>query len=228
MSSTTTTTSSSAADVGDARRLDADGDDPSSFKDFVVYVLNDNPACDKLLHLLRNKQGLAGRTWVQDVKLLREKPAWLTGVPIVVEKAGKKAFRGTSAFTFVNEYKDEDMSFGGFGSSSSFAFDDGKDRGARSARMLSADTYGLVNPHAADPSDSDQARGETRGMREASGGDVMDPPSADVGEKEGRRKGLQANTNSATEAYLNARQAVDARVKEAAGGGGGMQQRVGF
>jgi hypothetical protein len=225
MSSTT----NSPADAGDARRLDADGDDPSSFKDFVVYVINDNPACEKLLNMLRSKQGLASRTWVQDVKVLREKPAWLNGVPIVVEKAQKKAFRGTSAFTFVSEYKDEDMSFGGFGSSSSFAFDDGKDRGARSARMLSADMYGLVNPHAADPSDADQAKGESRGgMREASGGDGgMDPPSADVGEKQSRRKGLQANTNAATEAYLNARQAVDARVKEVSGGGG-MQQRVGF
>lgn len=210
---------------GDTRRLDADGDDPSSFKNYVLYILNDNAGSDKLLNLVRAKPGLADKTWVQDVKLLRERPPWLNGVPIIVDKGDKKAYRGSSAFTFVQQFVDTEMAFGGFGSSSSFAFDDGKDRGPRSARLLGAETYGLVNPSAADPDDTAQAAG----MRAASGQDMLMPPTSDdaAAAASGRKKRKGEDATAATEAYMNARREIDLRVQQSTGGGG-MQQRVAF
>ena len=203
-----------AASAGDARRLDADGDDPSAYKDFVLYMLHDNPGCDKLLNMVRAKPGLADNTWVQDVKLLTERPAWLNGVPIIVHKAEKKAYRGTSAFTFVAAHVDDNISFGGFGTSSNFAFADGKDAGnPRTSTRLGGDTYGLVNNFAADPQDKDQAA--------AAGGsgtsEDLQPPSADVNERKKRKAGMQEDANSATEAFMDARRAIDARVQQTAG-----------
>ena len=99
-----------------------DGD----YKDFIVYIKPGDPPCEKLIELM-SQRGLLEDAIVQDALLIKQRPPWLTGVPILIHQTpGNKdknveptrtAYRGSEAFKFVTAKPVEPQSFGGFGSS---------------------------------------------------------------------------------------------------------------
>ena len=188
---------------GDSKKVEFD-DDPSGCKAYVLYVLPGSAGCARLQELIHAKPGLEDQTWVQDASLILPRPPWLTGVPILVEKASRQAHRGVRAFQFVTDFSDDThLSFSGFGTSSSFAFEDGNSavNEPRGSRVAAADTYG----------------GAAIGSGGFDGGGGA--PAADGGApRGGRRTRGQEEVNSAASAFMNARQATDMRV----------QQRTGF
>jgi hypothetical protein len=200
---------------GDSKKLEFD-DDPSGCKDYVLYVLQGSPGCLRLQELIHAKPGLEDQTWVQDASLIVPRPAWLTGVPILVEKASRRAHRGAQAFKFVADFSDEGQwGFSGFGTagSSCFAFEDGNSavNEARGSRVAAADTYG-----GAAIGSGGGAAGAGGGAAGAGGGAAGDDS---LGESSrGRRSRGQEDVNNAASAFMTARQATDMRV----------QQRTGF
>ena len=99
-----------------------DGD----YKDYIVYIKPGDPPCEKLLELM-SQRGLLEDAIVQDALNIKQRPAWLTGVPILIHQTpGNKekgveptrtAYRGSKAFEFVAAKAVEPQSFAGFGSS---------------------------------------------------------------------------------------------------------------
>jgi hypothetical protein len=198
---------------GDSKKLEFD-DDPSGCKAYVLYVLPGSPGCARLQELIHAKPGLEDQTWVQDAGLIVPRPPWLTGVPILVEKASRRAHRGAQAFKFVADFADEDVwGFSGFGTSGSscFAFEDGNSsvNEARGSRVAAADTYGGAAIGAA------PAAATPPGGGGAAAG-VFD--EEDAPQRGGRRSRGQEDVKNAASAFMSARQATDMRV----------QQRTGF
>ena len=66
---------------------------------------------------------LYGRTWVQDALAVTKRPPWLNGVPILVDKESKKAHKGTFAFRFVQDFKDDEPMFAGAVAGNYFGFE---------------------------------------------------------------------------------------------------------
>lgn len=99
-----------------------DGD----YKDYIVYIKPGDPPCEQLMALM-SQRGLLEDAMVQDALLIKQRPSWLTGVPILIHQTpGNKekgveptrtAYRGSEAFKFVAAKPVEPQSFAGFGSS---------------------------------------------------------------------------------------------------------------
>ena len=203
---------------GDSKKVEFD-DDPSGCKAYVLYVLPGSPGCARLQELIHAKPGLEDQTWVQDAGLIVPRPPWLTGVPILVEKASRRAHRGAQAFKFVADFADEDVwGFSGFGTSGSscFAFEDGNSavNEARGSRVAAADTYGSAAIGGGGGEAPAGAGGAAAGGGAAGGVFEEDAPQ----QRGGRRSRGQEDVNNAASAFMSARQATDMRV----------QQRTGF
>ena len=99
-----------------------DGD----YKDYIVYIKPGDPPCEKLLELM-SQRGLLEDAMVQDAMQIKQRPVWLTGVPILIHQTpgnkekgvepSRTAYRGGEAFRFVAAKAVEPQSFAGFGSS---------------------------------------------------------------------------------------------------------------
>lgn len=87
-------------------------DDPSedaAFKDFILYVLMEGDRNSaRALSLLHANTDIFARTFIQDVRKMRSRPSFLTGVPILVDKISELAYRGTEVFRFLQRSSTED------------------------------------------------------------------------------------------------------------------------
>lgn len=100
----------------------SDGD----YKDYIVYIKPGDPPCENLLELM-SQRGLLEDAMVQDAMQIKQRPSWLTGVPILIHQTpgnkekgvepSRTAYRGSEAFRFVSAKAVEPQSFAGFGSS---------------------------------------------------------------------------------------------------------------
>jgi hypothetical protein len=96
------------------------------YKDYIVYIKPGDSPCEQLLELM-SQRGLLEDAMVQDAMQIKQRPQWLTGVPILIHQTpgnkeknvepSRTAYRGSEAFRFVTAKAVEPQSFAGFGSS---------------------------------------------------------------------------------------------------------------
>uniref|UniRef100_A0A6C0BNE9 Uncharacterized protein n=1 Tax=viral metagenome TaxID=1070528 RepID=A0A6C0BNE9_9ZZZZ len=73
--------------------------------DFVLYVRPDRcKGTNIIIQLLHSFPVSTDNIWVQDVTLLRKKPMWLNGTPILADKNLKIIYRGNDAIVFLQTY----------------------------------------------------------------------------------------------------------------------------
>lgn len=83
-------------------------DDDSTFKDYILYVLTEGDRnSTRAIHALHGNSDIFSRTHIQDVKALRSRPSFLTGVPILLDKVSGLAYRGTEVFRFFERTESE-------------------------------------------------------------------------------------------------------------------------
>ena len=179
-------------------------DDPSVYKDYVLYVVPNDANCDKLIHFLENSRPeLYSMTWVQNARELKQKPAWLTGVPVFVCKEDKKAHKGSHAFKFVKDFKGE-MSFAGSVSSSVFAFEE--DEVLEKYQAMNSNSESVWDLGEAPPEDDFGLGGSDPKPR----GQQPQQPAA-TSARSAKSQQAQTDAQSAAEAFMRARGSMDAQ-----------------
>lgn len=87
----------------------SDSSEDAAFKDFILYVLMEGDRnSSRALSLLHANTDIFARTFIQDVRGMRSRPSFLTGVPILVDKISGLAYRGTEVFRFLQRGSSED------------------------------------------------------------------------------------------------------------------------
>ena len=87
------------------QNADLSQDADSVYKRFICYVLPQDPNCVKAIRLIKRNNTFDDATWVQDVRALPEKPQWLRGVPAVADTEQQRAYLGTEALQFIQQFK---------------------------------------------------------------------------------------------------------------------------
>ena len=118
-------------------------------KDYVVYVVPQDPNCAAFLFKLKTEfENVFNKTLVQDVRVLQVKPPWLKFVPTFVEKKSKKMYSGDEILEFLKTIPPE-FTFSFAGSKSKFcAFDTG-------LQYNSLDSYNITNAYRLSDASSD-------------------------------------------------------------------------
>ena len=83
-------------------------DDPSVYKTHVLYYLNADPHCEKLIKLLETHP-LNDDVYHQDINLLKQRPTWLDGVPVLVNKSTSDAHKGRNIYKYLEQWKSEEF-----------------------------------------------------------------------------------------------------------------------
>lgn len=83
--------------------IKTDGD--SDYKAFILYVKDGDANSCEALDLLNGNVMLKQQTFIQEVSLLRVRPTWLNGVPIIVDKADSVAHRGRVCLEFLRNFR---------------------------------------------------------------------------------------------------------------------------
>lgn len=83
-------------------------DDPSAYKSHVLYILPGDANCEHLLRMIETTP-LYDEVYIQDVKLLKQRPHWLDGVPILVVKKTSQAHKGRNIMQYVQQWQNDDL-----------------------------------------------------------------------------------------------------------------------
>lgn len=94
--------------MSSSNQADLSQDADSVYKRFICYVLPQDPNCVKAIRLIKRNNTFDDATWVQDVRALPEKPGWLRGVPAVADTEQQRAYLGTEALQFIQQFKPKD------------------------------------------------------------------------------------------------------------------------
>ena len=85
------------------QQQDVDFTDPTLTCGYILYVHNNCEHSKEIRYYVRNN--LRDEVYIQDINNIpREelmKTSWLDGVPVIVEKKSGSAFKGSNAFSFV-------------------------------------------------------------------------------------------------------------------------------
>jgi hypothetical protein len=82
--------------------------DPSVYKTHILYVIPSDPNCSKLVSALEGHP-LYEHIFTQDVGQLKQRPSWLDGVPMLVNKANSQAHKGKNIYSYVKEWKSDEL-----------------------------------------------------------------------------------------------------------------------
>lgn len=94
--------------MSSSKQADLSEDADSVYKRFICYVLPQDPNCVKAIRLIKRNNTFDDATWVQDVRALPEKPEWLRGVPAVADTISQRAYLGSEALQFIQQFKPKD------------------------------------------------------------------------------------------------------------------------
>ena len=173
--------------------------DPSVYKTHVLYVLAGDANCGKLLTHLET-HGLNDEVYVQDAGELKQRPPWLDGVPILINKSTNQAHKGRNIYKYLAEWKSDDFmpagsSIGGY---ASFEHNGEEEFGNSNAKKF-ASLYdnGMF---------SMEDEGET----------AIVQPTAAKGARDQRRSEAQNEAQLATQRLQEARNLQDQRAARAA------------
>ena len=190
-------------------------DDESVYKDYILYVVPQSVKSQNLVRFMQEHRGaLFQKTWIQNALLLPRRPAWLNGVPILVDKDNKRAYKGSYALQFVQQFKDDEPMFAGAVAGNYFGFNEGESVSAFASSTARADTPwdeetedsvfdipgnapfmgSQMQPHGYGPQPAAQRRQQHGGAQRS---------RRDVG---------MHRTQSAAEAFLAQREALDHRL----------------
>lgn len=106
-----------------------DDNDQSVYKTHILYVAPKDPNCVKLLSKLESMP-LFDEVFVQDIAQLRQRPAWLDGVPILVCKKTNQAHKGQNIYTYAQAYQPDDFLPAGAVTGGWSSFEDGENYGS--------------------------------------------------------------------------------------------------
>ena len=99
--------------------------DQSVYKTHILYYLPSDANCVKLLAVLE-PHPLFDDIFLQDVSMLRQRPPWLDGVPILVCKKDNQAYKGQHIQNYIKSYQSDDFLPAGSATGGWSSYDDGE------------------------------------------------------------------------------------------------------
>lgn len=99
--------------------------DQSVYKTHILYYLPSDANCSKLLAILE-PHPLFDDIFLQDVSMLRQRPPWLDGVPILVCKKDNQAYKGQHIQNYIKSYQSDDFLPAGSATGGWSSYDDGE------------------------------------------------------------------------------------------------------
>jgi hypothetical protein len=188
--------------------------DASVYKTHILYVLPRDPNCVALLKAIE-QHPLGEEVFVQDVGQLRQRPPWLDGVPILVNKKTNTAKKGGAIRQYLAEWEPEDFlpansSVGGWTS-----YDDAENGFEK--RTTSFHNSSLF---ALDADGDDGAKATTYGKQRTTTVNDTAQATQPVNEKQRRKQESEQISQGRAQALLDARQQQDQRLQNRPSGGG--------
>lgn len=165
--------------------------DQSVYKTHILYYLPSDANCTKLLAILE-PHPLFDDMFLQDVSMLRQRPPWLDGVPILVCKKDNQAYKGQHIQNYIKSYQSDDFLPAGSATGGWSSYDDGETTMQKRFSTLH------------DPSLFDlEEEGEQRKSQPA-------PPSNQpMNEKQQRRKQSEMEAQQRAQEMMDVRQRQD-------------------
>jgi hypothetical protein len=165
--------------------------DQSVYKTHILYYLPSDANCTKLLAILE-PHPLFDDMFLQDVSMLRQRPPWLDGVPILVCKKDNQAYKGQHIQNYIKSYQSDDFLPAGSATGGWSSYDDGDTTMQKRFSTLH------------DPSLFDlEEEGEQRVTQ------VAAPSNQPMNEKQQRRKQSEMEAQQRAQEMMDVRQRQD-------------------
>jgi hypothetical protein len=177
-------------------------DDPSVYKTHILYVVNGDANCDRLMQQLE-AHPLGDEVFVQDALKIAHRPAWLDGVPILVVKQTKQAHKGRNIYDYLRAWKSDEFMPAGSTTGGFASYEDPENAVGVTDRKY-ASIYG----------------NDMFSLDEEDGGRQAAQPDPNASERDRRRQTAASQSQLATQRLQEARDAMDRRLQSRAGGGG--------
>jgi hypothetical protein len=194
--------------------------DPSVYKTHVLYVLPSDANCTKLLSLLEGHP-INEDVYTQDVSLLKQRPAWLDGVPILVNKGNSQAHKGKNIYAYLKEWKNDELlpanaSTGGY---ASFEHNGEHELGSKTSKSFSSlyDSGMFTMEEDAEDAAGASARAAAKGSPPSSQPDAASGSTR----RDQQREQALSDAQNRTQQLIESRNLQDQRVKNSGNGNGG-------
>ena len=187
-----------------------DDNDQSVYKTHILYVAPKDPNCVKLLSKLESMP-LFDEVFVQDIAQLRQRPAWLDGVPILVCKKTNQAHKGQNIYTYAQAYQPDEFLPAGAVTGGWSSFEDGENYGSFDRKFSS-----LFDSATYDLEEDGPARGGVGAPvapAGAGGGGSGSSTNGGLNEKQLRRQHSEQEAQQRAQEMVNVRQQQDQLVQ---------------
>lgn len=184
-----------------------DDNDQSVYKTHILYVAAKDANCVKLLSKLESMP-LFDEVFVQDIAQLRQRPAWLDGVPILVCKKTNQAHKGQNIYTYAQAYQPDEFVPAGAVTGGWSSFEDGENYGSfdrKFSSLFNSATYDLEEDGPARGGVGAPVAAPTSGTSGASGGGMN--------EKQMRRQQSEQEAQERAQEMVSVRQRQDQMVQ---------------
>jgi hypothetical protein len=199
-------------------------DDASVYKNHILYYLPDDSNCSRLVGAL-DQHPLGDDVYMQDVRQLRQRPAWLDGVPILVRRKDGQAHKGQNIYNYLRSWQPEEDDFQPAGASTGgyASYEDGETAFVGERKFASLFSDGMFNVED-DAEDGGGRGGGGGGMRAAAS--TVDSFASNgsqkpLNEKQRRKQEAEVESSHRAQQMLDARQMQDQRLQQRPGGPGG-------
>lgn len=186
-----------------------DDNDQSVYKTHILYVAPKDPNCVKLLSKLESMP-LFDEVFVQDIAQLRQRPAWLDGVPILVCKKTNQAHKGQNIYTYAQAYQPDEFLPAGAVTGGWSSFEDGENYGSFDRKFSS-----LFNSATYDLEEDGPGRGgvgapvASPGQGGSGNGGAGSSTGGGLNEKQLRRQHSEQEAQQRAQEMVNVRQQQD-------------------
>ena len=156
---------------------------------YVLYIRPDDVNCDSVIRTV-NQMHMDPHIFVIDITSAGSRPPWLRGVPTLLSQANRQTVTGThNIITFLHKARDDELDMVGKNNMSA--------PGSASLGGCDLMSLGMFSIDQEDTRPTETRRG---------------------GERSQRRAQNAANTDDATQQFMNARTSMDQRVQSTHGG----------
>lgn len=202
-------------------------DDASVYKNHILYFLPDDGNCARVVAAVE-QHPLGEDVFMQDVRQLRQRPAWLDGVPILVRRKDGKAFKGQSVVAYLRSWQPEEDEFqpassfsGGYAS-----FEDGETSFAGERKFASLFTAGMFDGVEEEGGGASASR--PGAVRAAAATNSAGPGGQALNEKQRRKQEAEVESSMRAQQLLDSRQQQDQRLQARQGGSSAPTARTVF
>lgn len=187
--------------MGDQAFVD---NDPSVYKTHILYVMQNDANCAKLLAFLESHP-LADEVFVQDALQIARRPAWLDGVPLLVVKQTKAAHKGRNIYEYLKQWQSDDFLPAGASTGGFASYEDPETHvGITDRKFASIYGNGMF-----DMQEGDDGNGQP-----------APPASENASERDRRKQAAATQSQLAAQRMQEARDAMDRRLQSRGGGAG--------